>query len=66
MASPPFGGQKSVDFRGKGELYAARMPRRGKPIGDGLSADCGKRKHGIFNFFCDNKNRLGTKNAIGF
>ena len=43
MVSPPFGGQKSVDFRKKIDLYAARIPRRGNPISGGLQAGCRRR-----------------------
>lgn len=43
MVSPPFGGLKSVCFRGKDGLYASQIPQRGKPIGGGLSDDCGRK-----------------------
>lgn len=39
MISPPFGGLKSVRFRGKDGLYATRIPRRGKPMDGGLPAN---------------------------
>jgi len=35
--------RKSVDFREKVGLYAAWIPRRGKPMGGGLPADCGRK-----------------------
>lgn len=47
MVSPPFGGQKSVDFRGKRSLYVARTLWRGKPMGSDLSADCGRKNMGF-------------------
>lgn len=47
MVSPPFGGLKNVDFRGKAGLYAARIPRWGNPMGGGLSADCGRKNKGF-------------------
>lgn len=31
----------NISFRGKDGLYAARIPRRGKPMGGDLSAGCG-------------------------
>ena len=47
MVSPPFGGQKSVRFREKDSLYADQIPRRGKPMGGGLPADCGEKNIGF-------------------
>lgn len=43
IISPPFGGLKSVCFRRKDGLYAARIPRKEKPMGGGLLADCGRK-----------------------
>ena len=42
---------KSVRFRGKDGLYAALIPRRGKPMGGGLSADCGRKNMGFSTSF---------------
>lgn len=47
MLSPPFGGVKSVCFWKKGGLYAARIPRKGKPMGGGLSVGCRRRNIGF-------------------
>ena len=38
---------KSVRFRGKSGLYAARIPRRGKPMGGGRPANRGRRHMGF-------------------
>lgn len=50
MLSPTFGGLKSVCFREKGGLYAIWIPRRGKPMGGGLPADCGRKSIGFWLF----------------
>lgn len=47
MVLPSFGGLKSVDFRGKGGFYAARMPRNAKPMGSG-SGQIGEEKAWTF------------------
>jgi len=51
MISPPFGGLKKCSFGGKVGLYTARIPRRGKPMGGGLSADCGRKSIGFLTPF---------------
>ena len=38
---------KSVCFRGKDGFYSARTPRRGKSMGGGLPADCGRKNMGF-------------------
>ena len=38
---------KSVHFWRKDSLYAARIPRKGNPMGDGLLVDCGRRNMGF-------------------
>ena len=42
---------KSVRFWGKGNLYAARMTRRGKPMGGGLPANCRRKSTGFLTPF---------------
>lgn len=63
MLSPPFGGLKKCSFGGKVGLYTARIPRRGKPMGGGLSADCGQKNMG---FSTPLRTVFGMKKRHGF
>ena len=47
MLSPPFGGLKSVRFGEKSASIPLGYPAGGKPMGGGLSADCGQKNMGF-------------------